>query len=74
MLKPATDAALDESQREFLLKLHGAVEEVNLVDGLLKQNNQELQAIAHLLSVIAKMQIIEAANKYNMANRLLAFK
>lgn len=68
---------LDEEQKTFLAKLHLSVAEINEADDLLTKNRgnetASRQATALLLSAIAKVYVMEVAEKYNMATRLPGF-
>jgi len=74
-MKPATHAALDNEQNAFHSKLLQAVSQINEADTLLTNGGEGMAATAtaHLLSAIAKVYVVETAEKYNMATRLTAF-
>jgi hypothetical protein len=76
-MKSATHDALDNDQKTFHAQLLVAVQEINEADNLLA-NNRGNEAVAHsatalLLSAIARTQVLEVAEKYNMVTRLTQF-
>lgn len=74
-MKPATHQPLDNEQKGFHTKLLQAVSQINEADDLLAKGGEGMaaSATAHLLSAIAKIYVVETAEKYNMASRLTAF-
>jgi hypothetical protein len=74
-MKPATHESLDNEQKTFHTKLLQAVAQINEADDLLTKGGEGMaaSATAHLLSAIAKVYVVDTAEKYNMATRLTAF-
>jgi hypothetical protein len=78
-MKAATHEPLDNEQKAFHVRLLQAVEQINKADDLLTKNRGVDVGLSHaatalLLSAIAKIYVVETAEKYNMATRLTAFK
>jgi hypothetical protein len=80
-MQPATANALDNEQATYHRQLLVAVEQINEADDLLgKEAGPELKAqnarvaTALLLSARARVEVLEAAGKYNMVTRLTQFK
>jgi hypothetical protein len=77
-MKPATDGSLDPQQSKFRGQLAQAVEHINQADDLLQHNTTSdvasNRATALALSAIARILVIETAEKYNFSARLPVFK
>ena len=76
-MKPASNKALDEEQKVFFGKLHLRVMQINQADEMLTKN-QANAAVAQkptalLLSAIAKICVVDSAEKCNMGAPLIAF-
>lgn len=77
-MKPVTHEALDQEQKTVQSQLGQAVALINQADDLVDGNKGSeaatSEATALLLSAIARTLVIQTAEKYNMINRLPAFK
>ena len=77
-MERATDKNLNSEQIKFREQLAQAVEHIISADNLLASNTTSdiasNRAMALLLSAIARIFLIEIAEKHNMGNRLPALK
>jgi hypothetical protein len=77
-MKAATHEKLDTEQSAYLGRLNLAVQQINSADDLLTKNSgvdaASRQATALLLSAIAKVLVLECAEKAGMNQRLSGFK
>ena len=76
-MKVATHDALDPEQSAFLNRLNQAVSQINSADALVATNSggevAARQATALLLSAIAKLLVLQTAEKVGMNQRLQPF-
>lgn len=80
-MQPATAQPLDAEQTTYHRQLLVAIEQINQADELLaKEAGPELAsqnariATALVQSARARVEVLEAAGKYNMVTRLIQFK
>lgn len=73
-MKPASAQSLDAEQNKMRTHLSHALEQVNQADDLLAKNTNSdaasSRATALLLAAIARVFVIQTAERYNMFNRL----
>ena len=80
-MQPATEKPLDKEQTTYHGQLLVAVQQINEADELLSKDagpeaaaQAARAATALLLSAMVRVQVLEAAGKYNMVARLTQFK
>jgi hypothetical protein len=73
-MKPVTSASLDGEQKNFLAQLNAAGQQIKQANEVLAKGTEpavgSARATALLLSAIARIYLLETAEKYNMRNRL----
>lgn len=69
---------INDEQKRFLARLNAAIEQINEADKFLAANSSSPVGVAHgtamFLSVIAKLLVMQTAEKNELSNRLLPFQ